>query len=155
MTLERSVPLQPLRIPTGWEVQWNILTELEPTPENVARKFFGGDALFYASNTGSPFFIDVAWRPEDDPDGCFVLLVLHSSGPVSPTGHFEREGRSADWDHPLHRAEIRSLDELVRELEKWMDWCSSCSSAEEDALLQAARSGSRHEMDVDPESLPG
>jgi len=130
-----DVPLQPLRIPAGWEVQWNILAELEPTPENVAGKRFGGDASFYALHTSRPFFIDVAWRPEDDPEGCFVLLVLHSTGPVSPTGHLEREGRSSDWEHPLHRAEIRTLHELVVELEKWLEWCSSCSSEEEAALI--------------------
>src|SRR5437879_3319612 len=56
-----EVPYQPLRVPTGWRIDWNTLFELDPTEENVRGGFFGGSSLFSATHEGNRLWVDVEW----------------------------------------------------------------------------------------------
>lgn len=119
-------PHQPLRVPVGWRVDWNTLYELDPTEENVRRGFFGGSSLFLATNSGRRFCIDVEWRPEDDPTGCYRLLVLYAPWPRGESGRRRKDEPLAfDWVAPLHEFTTRTRAELVAELEKWLLRCAT------------------------------
>ena len=115
-----EVPLQPLRIPPGWRVNWNTLFEIDPTPESAARGFFGGSSLFAATSVLHRSAIDIEWRPEDDPAGSYYLRVLYAPWKRTPKGRRVNDGRlDFDWTDPVHTFETRSRSALVAELEKW------------------------------------
>ena len=111
-------PYQPLRIPPGWRIDWNALCEVDPTEENVRRGFFGGSSLFSATHEHRRLWLDVEWRPEDDPAGEYNLKVEYA--PWLRTGRGRRRK-----DVPLDFSEARVVHEfctrdraeLVRELE--------------------------------------
>ena len=66
--------LQPLKIPAGWSVDWNLLTETEPT-EDTIHEFTGSSLLLISSHTRLKA-IDVSWRPEGDINGAYQLQVI-------------------------------------------------------------------------------
>ena len=68
--------LQPLRIPSGWLVQWNTLDE--PDTDDGYAEAPGGSSLFSAVNEARRFWIDVEWRPEFDPEGSFRMRVEYA-----------------------------------------------------------------------------
>jgi hypothetical protein len=63
--------LQPLRIPAGWRIDYNIFTEAEATFENMG--YFYGEWLLLASHAADKVGIELRYVPEGDPDGQFVL----------------------------------------------------------------------------------
>lgn len=66
--------LQPLKIPAGWSVEWNLLTETDPT-EDTIQEFTGSSLLLINSPTRLKA-IDVSWRPEGDINGAYQLQVI-------------------------------------------------------------------------------
>lgn len=110
--------LQPLRIPSGWRVNWNTLFELDPSAENIRRGYFGGSSLFAAVNEGLRLSLDVAWRPEDDPAGEYQLTVDCAPWPRTASGR-RRKDLPLDFREARVVHEFRSRDraELVRVLE--------------------------------------
>ena len=65
--------LQPLKIPSGWTVVWNLLTETDPTEETIHE--FAGSLLLVNSSTRLKA-IDVCWQPEADINGAYRLQVV-------------------------------------------------------------------------------
>ena len=63
--------LQPIRIPAGWKIDYNIFTELEATKENM--EYFFGEWLLLASNASDKVGIELSYQPEGDPNGQFDL----------------------------------------------------------------------------------
>lgn len=66
--------LQPLKIPSGWTVEWNLLTETDPT-EDAIHQFTGSSLLLISSHTRLKA-IDVSWQPEGDINGEYQLQVI-------------------------------------------------------------------------------
>lgn len=66
--------LQPLKIPSGWTVEWNLLTNTDPT-EDTMHEFTGSSLLHISSHTRLKA-IDVSWRPEGDINGAYQLQVI-------------------------------------------------------------------------------
>jgi hypothetical protein len=66
--------LQPLKIPAGWSVEWNLLTDTDPT-EDTIHEFTGSSLLLISSHTRLKA-IDVSWRPEGDINGAYQLQVI-------------------------------------------------------------------------------
>jgi len=66
--------LQPLKIPSGWTVEWNLLTETDPTTETI-HEFTGSSLLLINSSTRLKA-IDVSWRPEANLNGAYQLQVI-------------------------------------------------------------------------------
>lgn len=122
--MSSSAPLQPLRIPGGWCVDWNTLQEIDPN--DAGSEAFGGSSLFMATNEGRRFRIDVEWHPEFDPDGSYHMRVEYA-----PWERTERGRRRTDValhfrDAELvHELETRSREELVRELNEWLWRCAT------------------------------
>ena len=69
-----SSELQPLKIPSGWSVAWNLLTETDPTEANIHE--FSGSSLLLLNSPIRLKAIDVSWRPEGDINGAFQLQVI-------------------------------------------------------------------------------
>ncbi len=66
--------LQPLKIPSGWTIDWNLLTDTDPT-EDTIHEFTGSSLLLISSHTRLKA-IDVSWRPEGDINGAYQLQVI-------------------------------------------------------------------------------
>ncbi len=71
MTQKVDALLQPLRIPAGWRVDYNILTELDPSPQTA--EYFYGEWLFAASCQKSRVGVEISFSPEGDPEGAFMV----------------------------------------------------------------------------------
>lgn len=109
-------PLQPLRIPPGWEVVLNRFHELDPTfhSEDDAWSYFSQDMLWIVQR-GGKLGIDLDWLPDHAKSGRFVLSVVR----LWP----ERERPPYDpWTRPLNRLETRSRRKVVGAIEKWLAW---------------------------------
>jgi hypothetical protein len=105
-------------VPPGWRIEWNTLTELDPTEENVMAGYFGGSSLLSATHEHMRLWVDVAWRPEDDPSGEYCLCVYSSPWPRTESGR-RRKGLPLDFRDArmVHEFRTRSRGELVREIE--------------------------------------
>jgi len=66
--------LQPLKIPAGWLVDWNLLTDTDPTEDTIHE--FTGSSLLLISSHILLKAIDVSWRPEGDINGAYQLQVI-------------------------------------------------------------------------------
>jgi hypothetical protein len=64
-------PLQPLRIPSNWQVTYNEFREIDPADAKAAA--YLREDLFQAFNRLTKILIDVGWYPDGDPEGGYVL----------------------------------------------------------------------------------
>jgi hypothetical protein len=114
--------IQPLRIPSGWEICWNALyQDMDADLGGV-----GGSSVYNATNAGRRFNIDIAFRPEFDPEGSFHLTVIYQPWPRSERGRRLKNvpfafGIDAET---VHEFETRSYPALVAELEHWIARCT-------------------------------
>lgn len=110
-----------LRIPSGWRIGWNALTsEMSGDLAGI-----GGSTLYNATNEGRRFNIDVAFRPEFDPEGAFVLTVVYYPWPRSERGRRIKDQPLLALDgQVVHSFETRSYERLIAELESWIARCS-------------------------------
>jgi hypothetical protein len=112
--------LQPLRVPAGWRIDWNTLAEIDPSETAVRDGWFGGSSLFLAIHDSRRTLIDLEWRPEDDPNGEYVLKVLHAPWERTPGGQQDHAGTepvSYRNGVPVHEFRTRDRFALVAELE--------------------------------------
>ena len=114
--------LQPLRIPSGWDVACNQLSVgMDPASGEL-----GGSSLFHATHAGRRFNIDVEVRPEFDPGGAFHMTVLYAPWPRTERGR-RRQGEPPVFGleaEEVHAFETRSYEALVVELEHWIARCT-------------------------------
>lgn len=104
--------LQPLKIPAGWSVEWNLLTDIDPT-ENSIHQFTGSSLLLINSPTRLKA-IDVSWRPEGDINGFYQLQVICLLPNFnSKTNTIEYEGI---WETPELEFSTKNRLELVDKL---------------------------------------
>jgi hypothetical protein len=114
-----QLSLQPLRIPPGWQVEWNTFWELDPSPETIAH--FTGSSLLLLTNPRARYAIDLEWRPEEDVNGIYRLRLLTAAWILTPTGRRDKRAPLRfDWDRPLCSVETRSRGEVVERIEAWM-----------------------------------
>ena len=92
-----NIPLQPLRIPTGWTVGYNDgLYEIDPSAETIRTEkglqFFKEDML-QLKHAHFNRLLDVGWFPEGDLQHGEYGLVLHEG---DCTGRKVHEFRTRD-----------------------------------------------------------
>jgi hypothetical protein len=125
-SIPMDLRLQPLRVPAGWLIDWNTLYEVDPSEGPLDGGYFGGSSLFLASHMHRRFLIDVGWQPEDDPRGCYRMLVVYAPWDRTPKGRRKKvEGLGFDWANPVHEFQTRFRPELVKELEAWLMRCAN------------------------------
>lgn len=112
-------PLQPLRVPAGWFINWNTLEETDAVDAEGGA--FGGSSLFMATHEQMRYRIDVEWRPEFDPDGSYHLTVEYAAWERSERGRRRSDvPLSFGAAELVHRFETRSRVALVQELNTWL-----------------------------------
>jgi hypothetical protein len=108
----KIMPLARIRIPTGWLVEFNTLTEPIGTDALPPLDDLKEDQLLLI-NKHRGIIIDLSWLPEFNPHGRFVLTAAK---------HEEDIQAAADaWHTPLRIWESRSFPEIVAVLEDWLE----------------------------------
>src|SRR5947209_6907419 len=104
-----DVRLQPLRIPAGWLVAYNGLSEVDPRPETVPiedRSWIFKEDMLQMTHGRTGRLLDVGWYPEGDLEHGQYRLVVYE-------GDFR--GRL------LHESSTRDRAELVAAIERsWL-----------------------------------
>lgn len=103
----QDISLQPLRIPTGWTVDWNQFYDVEPGAELLIKglpnadvwQFFLQD-LLQLKHFNYNLILDLSWIPEADPNGNYQLVLITNQ----------------DWENPLATFHSRSKDEIVKKI---------------------------------------
>ncbi|MGY5353827.1 hypothetical protein [Wenyingzhuangia sp. IMCC45467] len=104
--------LQPLKIPSGWSVEWNLLTDTDPT-EATIHEFTGSSLLLLNSHTRLKA-IEVYWKPEGDLQGAFQLKVICLQPRFNAkTNMIEYDGL---WEHPELEFSTQNRLELVEKI---------------------------------------
>lgn len=104
--------LQPLKIPSGWTVDWNLLIDTDPT-EDTIHDFTGSSLLLISSHTRLKA-IDVSWRPEGDINGVYQLQVIYLLPKFNTkTNTLDYEGV---WEAPELEFSTKNRLELVDKL---------------------------------------
>ena len=81
MTPNPNPPLLPLRIPSGWEVTWNVFCEVDPNFEESHTGAVGfTENMLQIVNKQTSILIDLGWYPEGDPKGQFRLVAIRTDG---------------------------------------------------------------------------
>ena len=116
------VRLQPLRVPTGWQIVWNTLFEEDPTTSTIASGYyFGGTDLFLATHSAWRRAIDIEWRTDtEQPSIGRYLMRVHSMVEDESFGHGRSSGLAVNCDSLIHEFETVSRLELVTDLEAWL-----------------------------------
>lgn len=108
--------LQALRITSGWQIDYNQLYEVDPVAG--FEDYFDGSSLLMLKNNTLLKLIDVEWRPEQDLNGEFRLVVLNFVENFnSKTNTFNSD---PDWDNPFFTFTTKSRLELVEKIEELM-----------------------------------
>jgi hypothetical protein len=79
----KDVPLQSLKIPTGWTVTWNQFYDIEPNsniyldglPDGDVWELFLQD-LLQLKHFNKNIILDLGWTPEANPEGSYLLQVI-------------------------------------------------------------------------------
>ena len=101
-----DAPLQSLRIPAGWKIEYNSLFEIDPLPDLIPTDhhswFFKEDMLQMKHQDGDRL-LDVGWYPDGDLERGEYAVHIH-------------EG---DWHgRLLHEFRTRDRRALVAEIER-------------------------------------
>lgn len=106
-----TAPLQPLRIPPGWQVTYNIFYEVDPSPDTM--EWFNESMMLGIASIDGQYFIDLAFHPEDDHDGLFFLEFLHSDSPK------HKRPNRRKWTS-IGGGKIPTRAEVVKQIEEFM-----------------------------------
>jgi hypothetical protein len=110
----KGVELQPLRIISGWEVEWNQFYEVNPSEEMMT--YFDSSSLLHLHHKKRKRAIDLDWRPENDVNGYYYLRVINITKSVHPkTKEPIYEG---DWGNLYHEFTSNNRLEIVKEIER-------------------------------------
>ena len=96
--------LQPLRIPSGWTVNYNHFSEYDPLTESPEYLYELSEDMLQMEN--DRFLIDLGWYPEMDLNGRFILVLADRT-------------RERPFEHPIERFETRDKAEVTAKIEEW------------------------------------
>ncbi len=110
----KEFDLQPLRITSGWNVEWNLFYEVDPSEKTM--HYLDASSLLHLSNYNTMRAIDLDFRPENDLNGCFYLRVINLKKVENPkTKKIDYEG---DWENLYFELTSKSRLEVVKEIER-------------------------------------
>lgn len=106
--------LQPLRIISGWHVEWNLFYEVDPAENTMT--YFDSSSLLHLNNEHAKRAINLDWSPESDINGYYNLRVINLIKVVdSKTKKIRYEG---DWENLHYEFKSRNRLEVVAEIER-------------------------------------
>jgi hypothetical protein len=109
-------PLQPLRLPPGWAVDWNTFFEVEArfkSWDQVSMNF--AEDMLLLINDYRGVYISLDWFPAHGASGAFFLRAVRQI-------HHPEHGRCGDWSRPLKQMKTRSRRKAVETIEAWLEW---------------------------------
>lgn len=108
-----EINLQPLRIVSGWIVEWNLFYEVDPSEETM--HYLDSSSLLHLNNLGLIRVINLDFRPENDVNGYFYLRVINLTEVVNlKTKKVDYEG---DWDNLYFELKSKNRLEIIKEIE--------------------------------------
>lgn len=108
--------LQPLRVISGWTIEWNTFMEVDPDPNDMSA--FSGSSLLHAYNEHAKRAINLEWKPEEDPNGEFHIRVINLYEEYnSNTKKIDLVGV---WETPHFEFYTKERSEAVFEIERLM-----------------------------------
>ena len=111
----KEPPLQPLRIPTGWEVSFNTFFEVDArfrSWDDTSYNF--KEDMLLLKNRHRGVIIDLGWMPSFRSTGRFYLRAVRLLS----------EAEGGDWEKPMRLLETRSRRKVVTAIEDWLHWYS-------------------------------
>ncbi len=109
-----EIDLQPLRITSGWEIEWNQFYEVDPSEDMMT--YFGSSSLLHVNKKHARRAINLDWSPENDVNGYYYLRVLNLTEVINPrTKEISYDG---DWDNLHYEFTSNNRLEVVKELER-------------------------------------
>ena len=97
--------LQPLRIPSGWRVEYNNFSEYDPLNDDPEKLCELCEDMLMLEN--DCLMIDLGWYPEMELNGRFILILADKK-------------RERPFEQPIARFESRSREEIIETVERWM-----------------------------------
>lgn len=106
--------LQPLRITSGWNVEWNLFYEVDPSEKTM--HYLDSSSLLHLSNYNTMRAIDLDFRPENDVNGCFYLRVINLKKVENPKT--KKINYKGDLENLFFELETKNRLEVVKEIER-------------------------------------
>ena len=97
----KDVPLQSLKISTGWTVTWNQFYDIEPNsniyldglPDGDVWELFLQD-LLQLKHFNKNIILDLGWTPESNPEGSYLLQVIADEDWSTPIAVYKSKNKS-------------------------------------------------------------
>ena len=97
----KDVPLQSLKISTGWTVTWNQFYDIEPNsniyldglPDGDVWELFLQD-LLQLKHFNKNIILDLGWTPEANPEGSYLLQVIADEDWSTPIAVYKSKNKS-------------------------------------------------------------
>ena len=110
----KEIGLQPLRIVSGWNIEWNLFYEVDSSEETM--HYLDSSSLLHLNNYGLMRAINLDFRPENDVNGCYYLRVINLRKVVNPkTKKLEYD---SDWENLFFEFPSKNRIEIVKEIER-------------------------------------
>lgn len=109
-----EIDLQPLRIISGWEVEWNQFYEIDPLEKTMV--YFDSSSLLHLNNKHARRAINLDWRPENDEKGHYYLRVINLTKVVPKKT--KKASYDGDWDNLYYEFTSNNRLEVVKEIER-------------------------------------
>lgn len=109
----KEFELQPLRIISGWNIEWNLFYEVDPAEETM--HYLDSSSLLHLNNINLMRAINLDWRPENDVNGYYYLRVINLTKEVNKKGEVLYVG---DWENLYHEYISNNRIEIVQEIER-------------------------------------
>jgi len=77
-----DIGLQPLRLTSGWTIEWNQFYEVDPSEETL--HYLDSSSLLHLQSDQRNRAINLDWKPENDVNGHYYLRVINLLKNVNP-----------------------------------------------------------------------
>jgi len=108
-----EIELQPLRITSGWLIEWNLFYEVDPSDETM--QYLDASSLLHIENHQLMRVINLDFKPENDANVFFNLRVLNLIKTTNKKGYINYEG---DWEEPYFELKTKNRLEIVKKIEQ-------------------------------------
>ena len=108
-----EIELQPLRITSGWLIEWNLFYEVDPS--DVTMQYLDASSLLHIENHQLMRAINLDFKQENDANGFFHLRVLNLIKTTNKKGNINYEG---DWEEPYFELKTKNRLEIVKKIEQ-------------------------------------
>ena len=100
----KTFELQPLRIPAGWFVSYNMFSEYDPDTDGEEYCFELCEDMLQLKNEN--LLIDLGWYPEGDIKGYYKLFLVDTT-------------KEFPFETPLQVFSSNSKKEIIKMIEYW------------------------------------